>query len=733
MLLDKVFGADRTDAADVAELDHITALPGTGTADLTAAQRTEMDKNLELIVEALGDADKFAAAVAARGVFDGSISGTAAARAKAAATTFTNVDSTATAYLAMTANTRFGISKKQTRTVAKDDFGAAAVKPFAYSPMKKANFAALPQAGAAEYNGRTMAISMDGKTIYNGDISLQVRFRGKRVSGLVENLRDGTGNRYTYGFGTVQAIRLAEATIGTTGSFMKMGERDSQILFLAEPGQPQAITLSNTGDGESAVIGSAFAGQFVGKGAAAIGTWGVNIGTNAEKLTASFGVEKGADVPETVPTPEGGGVSMTRIRNTNIDGTAVSSLNAKAVITLVTKDTNATPPRPKTITVNGADLFDSDGTVIKGANFVADAIKEINKQLDRLNAFIALDNLGGNEDPADNGRAAVWTALQAAINALFGEGFGAQIFTSDHASQTDADNDNARDTLAKERIAAVLDALSTKAKFRAAVKEGGTLYGTGSGIITGNNAAAINKAADAAFDRVDTTLTVEYGSTKYTRFGVWNRTHSANARAEPMAPNGSLPDGLFAYSPLPATTYSTTDPTFPGGGEATYEGTTIARSTNTADSAGVKPNTYFEGDIKLVVTWATNVSTAGNVGTLTASVSDLRDSKGNLYTNAPGGGENNTVSTIVLAGDAVEIARSEADATLNQLSFSETQSSTRLRHSDLRVADEIVSATISGTFVGKVIDGPLGIIGTWGLTNTNGADLEGAYGADLMP
>ena len=67
---------------------------------------------------------------------------------------------------------------------------------YAYSPMNAAKFADLPQAGAAEYNGRTMAMSMDGKTIYNGDISLQVRFRGKRVSGLVENLVDGDGNLF---------------------------------------------------------------------------------------------------------------------------------------------------------------------------------------------------------------------------------------------------------------------------------------------------------------------------------------------------------------------------------------------------------------------------------------------------------------------------------------------------------------------------------------------------------
>ena len=683
-----------------------------------------MIKNLNLILEALSDADKFATAVAAGGVFTGSIPGNAAAIAKAAGETFTALDSTATAYLAMTENTRYGISKKQSRTVAIDEFGDAVVEAIAYSPMKKANFAALPQAGAALYNGGTMAISKDGKTIYNGDISLHVRFRGKRVSGLIENLRDGKGNLFKYGFGDVLAIRLAEATIASDGSFMKMGERDSQILFLAKPGQPQAITLTDLpDDGNDATdeSGSHFAGQFVGKGAAAIGTWAVRKGDNDEQLTGSFGVEKGEDVPETVPTPEGGGVSMASITASAISGTLVSAVDAKAVITLVTADTDT---NRKKITVKGADLFDSGGKVIKGASFVADAIKAINKQLERLNAFIAVDGQG-DETIADNGRDSVWDDLALALNPVLGGTNGSLIFSGEYAGPN-ATNDTARDTLAKEKIAAVLDALSTKAKFGAAVKANGTLANGATRIVTGATAVV-----NAVFDRVATTLTVESGSTKYTRFGVWNRVESANAVTPPAAAQAE-PDGLFAYSPLAFTKYATDDPTFPSGGKATYEGTTIARSVNTAASAGVKPNTYFEGTIELAVTWAANAASSDNLGTVTATVSDLRDSKGNLYANVVAT-QNETVDTIVL-GDSVTITRSTDTATVGQLSFTGNPGNSRLRHSDIRLGDDAAdSASLSGTFVGKVIDGPLGIIGTWGVTNASSADLEGAYGADLLP
>ena len=103
VLLDTVFGADRTDAADVAEIDHLEPLPGTGETALSETQVEEMVETLDKIVAALTNADDFAAAVADDGVFEGSGgSGNAAAVAKRAGETFAAVDSTATAYIAMT-------------------------------------------------------------------------------------------------------------------------------------------------------------------------------------------------------------------------------------------------------------------------------------------------------------------------------------------------------------------------------------------------------------------------------------------------------------------------------------------------------------------------------------------------------------------------------------------------------------------------------------------------------
>ena len=46
---------------------------------------------------------------------------------------------------------------------------------------------------------------------------------------------------------------------------------------------------------------STFAGQFVGDGAAAIGTWSINASgdASAQKFAAAFGVEVGDECPET--------------------------------------------------------------------------------------------------------------------------------------------------------------------------------------------------------------------------------------------------------------------------------------------------------------------------------------------------------------------------------------------------------------------------------------------------
>ena len=443
---------------------------------------------LDAIVAALADADALATAISDDTVFKSErILGNAAQVAAESANAFNANDSTATAYLARTENTRFGVFTKQERTAADANFGDPTFGVFAYSPMKAARYVDLPNTGTALYAGRTLAVDGAGKTIYDADISLQVRFRGKRVSGLVWNLMDGDGNAFEYyGFGKVAVISLAEATILNDGTFIKDAERTSQIVFTADPGSPQAVTLADrTADGDT-VAGSSFAGQFVGDGAAAIGTWAINASTEkAENLSGAFGVERGEDVSGRGPdTADGGAKSVT-----SLDGTqaGIGSVNGNAVITLATG-----------LTVKGTDLYASGGTTINGRGFVDEVVNAIQRQINVLTALIDLEE-SGDEAAADAGRASVWARLAEALDALFGAGTGVQVFSGNYPTGIGGDED---DDAAADRIADVLDALSSKAKFKTATAEGGILYGTG-GLLGG-------AAFGDVFDRVMSTLTVEY-------------------------------------------------------------------------------------------------------------------------------------------------------------------------------------------------------------------------------
>ena len=53
----------------------------------------------------------------------------------------------------------------------------------------------------------------------------------------------------------------------------------------------------------------------------------------------------------------------------------------------------------------------------------------------------------------------------------------------------------------------------------------------------------------------------------------------------------------------------------------------------------------------------------------------------------------------------------------------------RLRYEGFGVSERTGSGDISGKFVGKSIDGPRAVIGSWSL----GSNLSGVYGADIVP
>ena len=712
VLLDKVFGADRTDVADESEIDNLETRP---------SDSAEMVAQLDAILAALGDADAFAAAMEDDGIYEDKITDDDDISA-----TFDAVDSTATAYLGRTENTRFGIFTKQGRSTAADEFGDATYGVFAYSPLEPARYADLPTTGAANYEGRTMAIDGGGETMYAGDISLEVRFRARRVSGLVENLLDADGNPFQYGSGEVAGIILANATISTDGAFNKDGEARAQIVFTPVPGSPGAETLerlvddqgdpAQSTDQDATDVGSGFEGRFVSDGAAVIGTWAISASAEeSDNLTGAFGAERGETVAEQPPdTGDGGGKSETSLSDhPSVTADIVSSVDAEGVITLV-----STPE----ITVNGTDLYRDGGAVINGKGLVEEATEAIQGLVARLNTYINLGNLG-EETIANNGKEQVWDDIADVFDRLlFGSGSGGAIL--DAAANVDTgnyptDDGDLDDDAAKAVINRLLDALSTSAKFTSAVAEGGVLFVDANDDDNNDNLNPDTGAvtADDVFNRVRSTVTVEFASTSYTRFGVWNQVSTEVANVEPS--EAANPSGVFAYSQLTASTYTPQDPNFPAGLNASYEGATIARD---------QSNNYYEGSITIDVTWAANVgtgTTSSNVGTVTALINNLR-SNGALYTN---GTANGTVDTIIFTATDIHVARNED----NSLSFDSDGGGIRLRHSDIRVAsDGNTTGNIDGLFVGKSIDGPLGVLGSWSMEGDAGESLVGAYGADLL-
>ena len=160
---------------------------------------------------------------------------------------------------------------------------------------------------------------------------------------------------------------------------------------------------------------------------------------------------------------------------------------------------------------------------------------------------------------------------------------------------------------------------------------------------------------------------------------------------------------VFAYSPLSQTNY----PGSPGlSFTAIYDGKTLA-----VDSLG----SIYEGSVKVTVDWTESSSNVNS------HVRDLKNvSNGSLFEHS---------------GQAVElIVFDDLTASQDNWELSGTEPA-RVRYSgspqvDVPIAGDTVMA---GKFVGVSVDGPRAVIGTWKIMETGGVDIQGAFGAELVP
>ena len=280
------------------------------------------------------------------------------------------------------------------------------------------------------------------------------------------------------------------------------------------------------------------------------------------------------------------------------------------------------------------------------------------------------------------------------------------------------------------------------------------------------------------------------GTTNFTRFGAWRResTRSAARRAAndndgaQNIASGHGGPGTFAYSPLdPSVAGNDTNPGFLAGGSARYTGETVA----------VQGITMLTGTLLADVSWASSTDsptgtaldlaldradtlgqgpdTTSHAGLLTLTISDLANLSGDPVSHGgTASNKGNEITDIVLGGFAITVGEGPnagglvvgtavLDATdttkvigYNEVDVAETSATFRfgrvgLTDIDGDTTDNSAGTKVKALFVGQGVDGPLGLIGTWTLTDAAvgrfsadgtkadniGATIRGAFGAEL--
>ena len=576
-------------------------------------------------------------------------------------------------------NTRFGAYLKRER--ADDVFddlnlldGDSGMGVFAYSPLETARTADLPIAGEATYSGTTLAVSGgDSPDFYSGNIELNARFSTRRVSALITDLERRDGTPWRYLLTAVESISLPSAQLGRVGTpatFQVSG--DANIRFPLTPGGLSSRSLD-----------SDFDGRFVGRGAdagdAVIGTWSLENSLGDNILTGAFGAEHQS--------------TITRPRLQINDAGTVSKTFF-----------GAEPDRNGDIVLGGDD---EDGTrfdvsrlyTVGSARTSGDRLftvvrREIARELNLLDVVVELDN--------DTLRQSLWTRVNDVLNRRIFAGGAEDPLGADYPTTRRRDPD---DTEAEEVLREALEALSSVASFREALEEDGVFH-------SAREAASDPASMYAVRDHV---LTVEYGDTEYTRFGAWTKLVGTAASTN-MAVDTENPPDVFAYSPLEPTVYGVLDPTYPREFRASYIGRTVA-----VDASAAEPKLY-EGSIDLSVEWSQNIRNT-LIHSVILGLRTVADGQTFQHQGAD-------VHAIFFSNVRMHSGFGEP------LEFDDTRPEVRIRYENIRLGERtwVGNAFQNGAFVGKSLDGPLGVIGTWSLSDRAlDIDLKGAYGADLTP
>ena len=244
------------------------------------------------LVAALSSEEAFAAATLKDG--PGKLQGFAELSASDAPKAFNRTKWTASSTLGTLGSTRFGAAVyNETPNAVTEHGDAERAQGFAWSTMESTLRASDVQtAGNGYYTGTTHAADQEGN-LYQGTMSVEVRFAARQVDGLVRRLEDAeSGAPWEHGLGgEVTAISLPTASLERRGSWrVRTGDGSGRLSYVPQAGSRRDFTFT----------GARFSGRLLGRGdqagSEAIGTWRVVLGETV--LAGGFGAERDFGRPD---------------------------------------------------------------------------------------------------------------------------------------------------------------------------------------------------------------------------------------------------------------------------------------------------------------------------------------------------------------------------------------------------------------------------------------------------
>ena len=695
---------------------------------------------------------------------------------------------------------------QQGPNLARGEYGAFSYSTMEET-VRTADAAAVSPTGIARYSGGTRAVSGSG-TAYAGLMDLQVRFNVNMVSGVVTDLQDADGKPWQHNFADVSQIVLGDErllrnatwgtnALGTDGTVFYT--RDSGIL---RPVSSVANTFRGILLGRGADAGSEANGTWeVGnRDSAGYLTGGFGVLHVADEARPAPSTDSGA---------EAGAKLLTTRQTTVDPNENMAKAEIKDGMLTVTGRKYGWAPRAGGQDVRLYTHLSTDGEAteitaqfdleelaasgegeFKGPKWVDGVIAILTRERDLLTA---LQGLKSSDTQA--AETAAWVRVQDALEFnLFGlDGRLPAKFDVNYTPDNDGTTaDLESEAEAIELINLALDALSSNAKLEAALRPDRTgifsHYNTGTEDKPGTPDIREDRGAYIKYDEAQrrweffnadsadkTERTIgnargerEYkviaamGTTNYTRFGMWRREDTSSARRndstllENVIRTRGGP-GTFAYSPLDATPAGTpANTSFPQGGSAVYTGETVA----------LQNTTVLTGTVRVDVAWGADADSgtlgtfdASGVGMMALTISDLASADGDpLSQGGSGDTIGNEIADIVFPGISIlvggkgdfagNLIAGTADTTDPQ---KVTYSEALVQNGRYRLVNGVNDVSVGGTdsvqalFVGRGVDGPLGVIGTWTLTDSTvgrvaptgdhtddlGSPIYGAFGAEV--